>query len=98
MEKPQVRRAGPALQILREPTKPILTEAAAAGFYETAEPEEKFIKVGRAEGVRYPRVQILTVAELLAGKKLEYPSGAVGGDETFAKAERQSKHQQEQLF
>jgi site-specific DNA-methyltransferase (adenine-specific) len=73
-----------ALITLREPTKPMLTEAASAGFYEPKE----------FPG-RYPRLQILTVAELLAGKKLEYPAHRV---ETFAKAERKTKTQQEGLF
>jgi hypothetical protein len=44
---------------------------------------------------RHPRLQILTIAELLAGKKLEYPAHRV---ETFANAERKSKHQQDDLF
>jgi DNA modification methylase len=69
---------------LREPTKPMLTEAAATGFYESKD----------FPG-RYPRLQILTIAELLAGKKLEYPAHRV---ETFAKAERKTKHEQEGLF
>lgn len=43
----------------------------------------------------YPRLQILTIAELLAGKKLEYPAHRV---ETLAKAERKTKHAQEDLF
>ncbi len=79
-----------ALITLREPTKPMLTEAASAGFYECkADP-----KYDPIPG-RYPRLQILTVAELLAGKKLEYPAHRV---ETFAKAERKTKTQQEGLF
>jgi DNA modification methylase len=73
-----------ALITLREPTKPMLTEAAAAGFYESKD----------FPG-RYPRLQILTIAELLAGKKLEYPAHRV---ETFAKAERKSKSEQTGLF
>jgi site-specific DNA-methyltransferase (adenine-specific) len=73
-----------ALITLREPTKPMLTEAAATGFYEPKD----------LPG-RYPRLQILTIAELLAGKKLEYPSHRV---ETFAKAERKTKAEQEGLF
>ena len=40
-------------------------------------------------------LQILTIAELLAGRKLEYPTHRV---ETFAKAERKTKHEQEGLF
>jgi site-specific DNA-methyltransferase (adenine-specific) len=87
-----------ALITLREPTKPMLTEAAAAGFYEPPEPAEKFLKVQRTARSVYPRIQILTVAELLAGKKLAYPSGPVGRDETFAKAERKTKSEQEGLF
>jgi site-specific DNA-methyltransferase (adenine-specific) len=87
-----------ALITLREPTKPMLTEAAAAGFYEPPEPAEKFLKVQRASTNRYPRIQILTIAELLAGKRLAYPSGPVGRDETFAKAERKTKSEQEGLF
>ena len=73
-----------ALITLREPTKPMLTEAAATGFYESKD----------FPG-RYPRLQILTIAELLAGKKLEYPTHRV---ETFAKAERKSKSEQNDLF
>lgn len=52
-----------ALLTLLEPTRPMRSEAAAAGFY--ASPL----------GTRYPRMQILTIAELLAGKKLDYPHG-----------------------
>jgi hypothetical protein len=69
---------------LGKPTKPMLTEAAATGFYESKD----------FPG-RYPRLQILTIAQLLAGKKLEYPTHRV---ETFAKAERKTKHKQEEMF
>lgn len=73
-----------ALITLREPTKPMLTEAASAGFYQSKD----------FPG-RYPRLQIATIAELLGGKQLEYPAHRV---ETFAKAERKSKATQEELF
>ncbi len=73
-----------ALITLREPTKPMLTEAAATGFYESKD----------FPG-RYPRLQILTIAELLEGKKIQYPEYRL---ETFAKAERKTKSQQEDLF
>jgi 16S rRNA G966 N2-methylase RsmD len=43
----------------------------------------------------YMRSQTLTIAELLEGKKILHPEHRV---ETFAKAERKSKHQQEPLF
>jgi len=49
-------------------------EAAGAGFYESPGWNRK-----------YPRLQILTIAELLAGKRIDYPpSRAV--DVTFKKA------------
>jgi site-specific DNA-methyltransferase (adenine-specific) len=79
-----------ALITLREPTKPMLVEAASAGFYESKGDAERDPVPGR-----YPRLQILTIAELLSGKKLEYPAHRV---ETFAKAERKTKHAQEELF
>ena len=78
------RAAINALTASREPTKPMLTEAAATGFYESKD-----------FPCRYPRLQILTISELLAGKKLEYPTHRV---ETFAKAERKTKHEQDGLF
>ena len=43
------------------PTKAMRTEAASAGFYDSP------------WGGQHPRVQILTVVELLAGKKLDAP-------------------------
>jgi len=73
-----------ALITLREPTKPMQVEAAAAGFYQPKE----------FPGC-YPRVQILTIAELLEGKKILHPEHRV---ETFAKAERKTKAQQDELF
>jgi hypothetical protein len=73
-----------ALITLREPTKPTLTEAAATGFYESND----------FPG-RYPRLQILTIAGLLAGKKLEYPSHRV---ETSARTECKTMTEQEDLF
>ena len=66
-----------ALITLREPTRPMLTEAAAAGFYEPKD----------FPG-RYPRLQILTIAELLEGKKILYPEHRV---DSFAKAKRKSQ-------
>ena len=66
-----------ALITLREPTEPMKRESLATGFYE---PEWSSAK--------YQRLQILTVEDLLAGKKLEYPRRRV---ETFNKAERKRK-------
>ena len=47
---------------IHEPTQSMRTEAASAGFYESVAYQRK-----------YPRVQILTVADLLAGKRIDYP-------------------------
>jgi hypothetical protein len=59
---------------LKAPTKRMREEAVAAGFYE---PED-------FPGHRFPRLQILTVADLFAGKKLDYPHWAI--QSTFKKA------------
>jgi DNA modification methylase len=45
---------------LEEPTKPMLAEAAAAGFF-------------KSPWGNHPRLQILTIAELLDGKRIDYP-------------------------
>jgi len=59
---------------MESPTKPMLKEAAEAGFYQPP---------GLAD--KYPRIQILSIAELLAGKKIEYPRLL---DVTYKKAPR----------
>jgi site-specific DNA-methyltransferase (adenine-specific) len=46
---------------MQEPTKPMRTEAASAGFYDSP------------WGTKHPKLQILTVAELLAGKTVDMP-------------------------
>ena len=70
-----------AFLTLNPPTRPMKEEAAAAGFYEL----EHF------PGHRYPRVQILTIADILGGKTLEYPRFALPG--TFKKAARRRRDQ-----
>jgi site-specific DNA-methyltransferase (adenine-specific) len=57
----------------------MVKEAATAGFYE---PEHLL-------GMSFPRLQILTIEELLTGKKLEYPRLAPNA--TFKRAPRQRK-------
>jgi hypothetical protein len=47
---------------LNEPTKPMRQEAASAGFY-------------KSPWGQHPKVQLVTVAELLEGKKLDMPAG-----------------------
>jgi site-specific DNA-methyltransferase (adenine-specific) len=72
---------------LENPTKPMITEAVSSGYYRSP------------IGHDYPKMQILTIAELLDGAKIEYPSRAVGADATFKKAERyKAKREQEKLF
>jgi hypothetical protein len=57
-----------------EPTQPMRSEAASAGFYDSL-----------GWNTRHPRLQILTVEELLEGKKIDMP--AVGQQRaTFKKA------------
>jgi hypothetical protein len=63
-------------------------EALSAGFYESA---LKFEGTQKVE--RFPRIQILTIAELLAGKQLQYPRHRI---ETFKEAQRLSKTKREQ--
>jgi hypothetical protein len=46
---------------LREPTKAMLQEADAAGFYEY-------------QGIKYPRIQIVTVQDIFNGKRWYCPS------------------------
>lgn len=47
---------------MQAPSKPMKVEAASAGFFES-----------RTWNKQYPRLQLLTVAELLAGKRIEMP-------------------------
>lgn len=69
---------------LEEPTKPMLEEAATAGYYEP----EHF------PGYQYPRIQILTIRELLDGKEAQYPRMAPPA--TFKRAQRHRKSIEDQ--
>jgi len=60
-----VERESAALGVLitlQEPTRAMRTEAAGAGFYDSPGWRK-----------RYPRLQILTIADLLGGQKIDYP-------------------------
>jgi hypothetical protein len=57
-----------------EPTKPMLREAAEAGLYKST------------DGTTYPRLQILTIQQILDGKQPDYPLHR--RDATFKKAPR----------
>jgi len=60
---------------LQEPTKPMRIEAASAGFYASH------------WETKHPRLQILTIAELLEGKGIDYPPSQA--NVTFKKAPKQ---------
>ena len=68
---------------LDPPTLPMRKEAASAGFYESP-------------WGKHPRIQLLTIEDLLGGKSVDYPQAT---DATFKKAQRgryePSKQQQE---
>ena len=69
---------------LEPPTAPMRSEAAAAGFYEPSH----FLDH------KFPRVQILTIEELLSGAQAQYPRFAPQA--TFRKAPRRQRQQREQ--
>jgi DNA modification methylase len=69
---------------LQEPTAPMKTEAVTAGFYES-----------EVWGRKYPKVQLLTIAELLEGKRVDMPPIRQVGA-TFRKAPRAKDKQGEQ--
>ena len=65
------------LLTMEPPTGPMTTEAASAGFYVSGELGNK----------KYPRLQILTIEQLLNGKRVDCPPFAAGkGNVTFKKA------------
>ncbi|MCL2659973.1 MAG: restriction endonuclease [Acidobacteriaceae bacterium] len=66
-----------------EPTRPMRHEASEAGLYKSA------------DGSTYPRLQILTVQEILDGKQPDYPRHRL--DATFKKAPRAKKEKPENL-
>lgn len=73
-----VTRTGAAIGVLisiEEPTKPMREWAADTGSYTSA-----------FNGQRYPRLQLRTIEQLMAGFPIERPSGNVAVDETFKKA------------
>jgi site-specific DNA-methyltransferase (adenine-specific) len=64
---------------MKEPTRPMRSEAAAAGYYRSG-----------SEGVgtwgKHPRIQLLTIQELLAGKQIDKPPTV--GSLSFKRAQR----------
>lgn len=72
-----------AFVTLNKPTGAMIKEAVSAGFYEAT----------HYAGREYPRIQILTIEELLSGKKLLYPRLK---EVTFKQAERKTKSRDKQ--
>jgi len=70
---------------MEEPTNPMRTEAITAGFFES-----------RTWGKKYPKIQLLTIAELLAGQKIDMPPIKQVGA-TFKKAAKFKGEEAEQL-
>ena len=66
---------------LKPATRDMTTEAVSAGFYES----EHY--------GNFPKIQVLTIEEILDGKRLQYPHY---GAATFKRAERQTKNRTEQ--
>lgn len=69
---------------MQEPSHPMRAEAAGAGFYKSS------------WGQQYPRLQVLTIAELLDGKRIDYPP-PTQTNVTFKKAQRLKAEEGEQL-
>lgn len=70
------------LVCLEQPTQPMRTEVASAGFYDAP------------WGTRHPRLQIITIEEALDGKGIDYPRASE--DETFQRAARQQQKAKDQ--
>jgi DNA modification methylase len=78
-----LEREGAAIGVLislQEPTHPMKSEAASAGFYHSPGWHKD-----------YPRIQLLTVADLFAGKAVTYPPGELL---TFKKAPKAATSEQ----
>jgi len=73
---------------LEEPTRPMIEEAISTGFY-----EPEFL-----QGKKYPNIQILTIKELLEGKKLTYPRIMPEATFKIAKRKRKSGEQGELIY
>jgi DNA modification methylase len=84
MDKAQAEMG--VLLTMQEPTKPMREAAASAGFYTS--PGWK---------TKHQKLQVLTVRELLGGKKIDFPSGAA--NVTLKKAPRaETKREEERLL
>ena len=76
---------------MEEPTKAMRTEAASAGFYESG--------WGAGSRTKHPKIQLITVGELLSGKRIDAPP--MQDVRTFKKAPRvkgKIEHKQNGMF
>ncbi|HEX7375878.1 MAG TPA: restriction endonuclease [Pirellulales bacterium] len=71
---------------MEEPTRPMRQEAASAGFYQSPWSQEN-----------HPRLQILTIEELLGGKKMDAPSQRGPQFKAAPAAKRKPRHRQKEL-
>ena len=79
------------LVTMEEPTKPMRTEAASAGFYES--------NWNPGSATKHPKIQIVTVEELLGGGRIDAPP--MQDVRTFKKApkaKRKAEHTQPEMF
>lgn len=63
---------------LNEPTRPMEKEAISAGFYQSP------------MGGKHPKIQILTIEDLLGGKGIDYPARSQRANLTFRQAKRKA--------
>ena len=71
---------------IEEPTKPMREWAANTGSY-----------VSAFNGQKFPRIQLRTIEQLMAGVAIERPSGNVAVDETFKKAPKAKSRKDDQI-
>ena len=72
---------------IEEPTAKMKEWAATCGFYTSA-----------FNGQKFPRIQLRTIEQLLAGVAIERPSGNVAVDKTFKKAPKAKGHEQAEFL
>ncbi|MEO6788856.1 MAG: restriction endonuclease, partial [Chthoniobacteraceae bacterium] len=71
---------------IEKPTKPMREWAANTGSY-----------VSAFNGQRFPRLQLRTIGQLMAGIPIERPSGNVAVDETFKRAPKAKGRKDDQI-
>ncbi len=84
-----VTKTGAVIGVLisiEEPTKPMREWAANTGNYASA-----------VNGAKFPRLQLRTIEQLMAGMAIERPSSNVTVDETFKKAPKAKRKAQPEL-